>query len=198
MERSTGAGALLAPAPVGPSGPIGAAQVQLLRWPRDGERREALAEEGTPRVLLVPAGVDPPRLDDLEDWVRIPADELDLFTRMRRLAVLAGQVSRPPELVDGVVLRHGEAAVMLGESDAELARLLIDRIGSLVLRSDVEAALWPTGAPGPRTLDSRANRLRHRAADVGLVLHTIRGRGYILDLDHHDNDFDLEEQWPTS
>lgn len=192
---STGAGARLAPAPVGPSGPIGAAQVQLIRWPRDGERREVLAGSGTPRVLLVPVGVDPPRLGDLEDWIRIPADELDLYTRMQRLAVLAGRVSRPPELVDGVVLRHGEAAVLLRESDAELARLLLDRFGELVLRDDLVSAMWPTGAPGPRSLDSRANRLRHRAADVGLVLHTIRGRGFVLDIAHHH---DLEEPWPTS
>jgi hypothetical protein len=189
----SGAGVLLAPPPVGPSGPIGAAQVQLVRWPRDRERRSALAEAGQPRVLLVAEDVDPPALDDLEDWIRVPADELDLFTRMRRLAVLAGQASRPPELVDGVILRHGEAAVLLGETDAALARLLIDRIGQLVLRRDIEAALWPGGVPGARTLDARVNRLRHRAAEVGLTLHTIRGRGFVLDLTQ-----DLEEQWPTS
>lgn len=196
LERSTGAGARLAPAPVGSSGPLGAAQVQLVRWPRDGGRRQALAEAGTPRVLLVPEGIDPPRLDDLEDWIRIPADELDLFTRMQRLAVLAGRVRRPPELVDGVILRHGEAAVLLAEADAEVAGILLARLGRLVLRSELERTLWPAGSPGSRTLDSRVNRLRHRAAEVGLTLHTIRGRGFVLEADDHPES--LEDPWPIS
>lgn len=153
---------------------------QLVRWPADALRRDELAAADVPRLLLVPDGVEPPALEDGEDWIRVPADEHDLWTRIQRLTSLAAQ-RRPPELIDGVVVRHGDATVLLTDADGQLAGPLVERFGHLVLREELERRLWPDGAPGPRSVESRLHRLRRALADIGLVVHTIRGRGYVLD-----------------
>src|SRR3954451_16776898 len=61
--------------------------VELLHWPRDEALRRHLAADGTPRLLLVPPGAPTPvvRAAD-EDWIRLPADERDVATRLRALA----------------------------------------------------------------------------------------------------------------
>src|SRR5260221_101995 len=61
--------------------------VELVHWPRERQRREALAKAGVPRVLLVADGEVPPtRIGVGEDWIRVPADERDLFVRARRVS----------------------------------------------------------------------------------------------------------------
>ena len=60
--------------------------VSVLHWPADAHVREHLAAFRQPRILLVEPGVRPPALlDELEDWVRAPADPADLRARSREL-----------------------------------------------------------------------------------------------------------------
>jgi hypothetical protein len=62
------------------------ADVEVLSWPQDAERLEALRAAGRPRLLLVPAAAVPPVVDDeLEDWVRLPADADEVRLRRRRV-----------------------------------------------------------------------------------------------------------------
>lgn len=62
----------------------------LLHWPREEARRLDLRAAGCARLLLVPPGAPIPDLeDDLEDWVRVPADELELHRRLCRLDAIA-------------------------------------------------------------------------------------------------------------
>src|SRR5437868_9768262 len=64
--------------------------VEVLRWPSESTRRELCTELDIPCLLLLEDGVAPPppsRL--LEDWIRVPADELDLLARVRRLNALS-------------------------------------------------------------------------------------------------------------
>lgn len=51
----------------------------MLRWPAAAARRDELAEDRLPRLLLVAEGVAPPRLDRDEDWIRVPADEREVI-----------------------------------------------------------------------------------------------------------------------
>src|SRR4051794_17511004 len=87
-----------------PSHPM---DVVLVRWPAEELRRAELREHGVPRLLLVEHGAPPPRTpDDLEDWVRVPADEVDLHARvdnLNRRAVSRSELM--PELDDDGVLR---------------------------------------------------------------------------------------------
>src|SRR5687767_10655034 len=57
--------------------------VALVRWPTEDEKRAELALGSVPRLLLLEDGAEPPDDSDcLEDWVRLPASEVDLHARI--------------------------------------------------------------------------------------------------------------------
>ncbi len=75
--------------------------VALVPWPSEARDAAELADAGRPRLLLVARQADPPDVsDELEDWIRVPADQRDVEVRARRLARLAvGR--RSPDTVVG-------------------------------------------------------------------------------------------------
>jgi DNA-binding winged helix-turn-helix (wHTH) protein len=159
--------------------------VVLLRWPHDADRRRRLADDGHARLLLVDHDHVPPDvIDPLEDWIRVPAADLDVQARVRTLhARGAGQVSLAPTLDDHGVLRLGTAWTSLPPVEARITALLMDRIGAVVAREALAKAGWPDGAPGRNALDVHVLRLRRRLLPVGLVIRTVRSRGYLLERD---------------
>ena len=173
--------------------PTVVAEVEVLRWPGEADRREACAERQIPCLLLVEDGVAPPvssRL--LEDWMRVPADELDLVARVRRLDALARRTDADPPVVDDQGILHvGYEWTALSAAEASLARRLTADFGHLVARTELLAALNPGAAVStaanndtdrrPRTLDLQICRLRRRIAAVGLTISAVRGRGYVLE-----------------
>jgi len=157
--------------------------VVLLRWPHEQERREVLARQGHPRLLLVDQDNPPPTSTDcLEDWIRLPATSEDVEARSR--AVLARtathQPSRPVLDPDGV-LRSGGDWVSLPPVEARLMAALLDRFGAVVSREQLARAGWPQGAPGRNALDVHMLRVRRRIAPLALVIKTVRSRGYLLE-----------------
>jgi hypothetical protein len=175
------------------------AEVEMLRWPGDSARRQVCADSDVPCLLLLEEGVTPPMSSHpLEDWIRVPADELDLVARVRRLESLASRgpgVERPRVDEEGI-LHVGSSWSALSLAEAALARRLTAAFGQLVTRRDLLAALnrpGPTpvgGSPGgaqpgvdrrPRTLDLQICRLRRRIAELGLTVSAVRGRGYVLE-----------------
>src|SRR5437016_118342 len=157
--------------------------VVLVRWPAEEPRRALLRGEGVPRLLLVELGAPPPRTaDDLEDWVRVPADEVDLHARVDNLNRRAeSRVGLVPELDGDGVLRAGPGWVPLPPVEARLTTALIDRYRSVVSRDSLAKAGWPHGAPGRNALDVHMLRLRRRIAPLGLAIRTVRSRGYLLE-----------------
>ena len=85
-------------------------EVVLVRWPSEEERRARLAERGVARLLLVEDDVPPPEMmDELEDWIRLPASEDDqtarvagILDRTRRHRRLAPELDAPGVLRFGV------------------------------------------------------------------------------------------------
>jgi len=141
-----------------------------------------MAGRGVPRLLLVEPGTTPPAsIDVQEDWIRIPADERDLWARLQRLTLRHRALRDRPRLHDGGVLRYRERTLALPEGEAQVAELLLADFGHLVLWDDLAAALWPDGDGSPRRATERVARLRRRLTGVGLAVHTIRGRGVVLD-----------------
>ncbi|MEJ7845891.1 MAG: helix-turn-helix domain-containing protein [Acidimicrobiales bacterium] len=157
--------------------------VVLVRWPYDDAQRRHLRETSTPRLLLVENGSAPPApTDDLEDWIRIPADEVDLHTRSETLARRAkAKLVVPPELDDDGVLRLGDGWVPLPPVEARLTGALVERYGAVVSRDALARAGWPEGAPGRNALDVHVLRLRRRVSPLGLAIRTVRSRGYLLE-----------------
>jgi DNA-binding response OmpR family regulator len=51
-----------------------------------------------------------------------------------------------------------------------------------VSRDALARAGWPDGAPGRNALDVHVLRLRRRLVPVGLVIRTVRSRGYLLEV----------------
>ena len=158
--------------------------VVLLRWPAEEPRRQRLVDERHPRLLLVEGDVEPPEaVDCLEDWMRVPVDEAELGIRLRALAVRADAHAAPdrPALDDDGVLRRGVAWVSLPPVEARLTAALLERLGTVVSREALARAGWPDGAPGRNALDVHVLRLRRRLGPVGLVIRTVRSRGYLLE-----------------
>ncbi len=164
--------------------------VVLVRWPGEAARRQRLVDEQRPRLLLVEGDVAPPdAVDCLEDWMRVPVDEVDLAARMRALAVRADVHAAPdrPDLDDDGVLRRGRSWVSLPPVEARLTAALLDRLGTVVSREALARAGWPDGAPGRNALDVHVLRLRRRLGPVGLVIRTVRSRGYLLEASPSDS-----------
>jgi hypothetical protein len=157
-------------------------RVELVSWPAEAERRAELAARDVPRLLLVAEGVAPPRVERDEDWIRMPADERDVWTRLRRLSVLHERRRSRPRLHPGAVLVLGcrDDRVPVSAADAALLRPLADRFGELVLWDELAAALAPAGPVSARALRSRVARLRSRVQPLALAIHTVRGRGVLL------------------
>lgn len=158
--------------------------VVLVRWPIESSRRERLADESRPRLLLVEDGAEPPiGQDPLEDWVRVPASEVDVRARLATLSARARSGAAPLLDVDGV-LRYGAPWVSLPPVEARLTRVLLERFGSVVSRESLGRAGWPDGAPGRNALDVHVLRLRRRLTPVHLAIRTVRSRGYLLEPVH--------------
>jgi DNA-binding response OmpR family regulator len=150
-------------------------------------RREQARQACRPRLLLVEDGAPPPDLlDQLEDWIRVPAPTADLRARvegLRRRACALNPVE--PTLDEDGVLRVGDRWAALPPVEARLTRAFLDRFGAVVSRAGLARAGWPSGAPGRNVLDVHVLRLRRRLAPLGLVIRTVRSRGYLLELSRH-------------
>ncbi|NNE75069.1 MAG: helix-turn-helix domain-containing protein, partial [Acidimicrobiales bacterium] len=81
---------------------------------------------------------------------------------------------------DGV-LRFGGDWVSLPPVEGRLTTALLENWGAVVSRDTLSRAGWPQGAPGRNALDVHVLRLRRRIQAVGLVIKTVRNRGYLLE-----------------
>jgi DNA-binding winged helix-turn-helix (wHTH) protein len=162
-----------------------AVDVVLLRWPLERERRDRLEREGRLRLLLVEGDTAAPvAADCLEDWIRVPADEVDVRSRIDGLTLRhTAHRNDLPNLDRDGVLRFGGAWVSLPPVEARLMGALVGRFGAVVSRDQLARAGWPEGAPGRNALDVHVLRLRRRISPLGLAIKTVRSRGYLLESD---------------
>jgi two-component system OmpR family response regulator len=158
-------------------------EVALVRWPEDEERLERLRAGHLPRLLLVEEDAPPPlTADPFEDWVRLPASDTDVRARVECLRTRTeGSRVAEPTLDHHDVLRFGDGWVSVPPVEARLLRRLIERYGSVVGRDVLTHVGWPDREPGRNALDVHVLRLRRRIEPVGLVVRTVRSRGYLLE-----------------
>ena len=159
-----------------------AVEVAILRWPAEEGCRKQLAERGTPRLLLVEADRLPPPTDCMEDWVDATAGEDEIRARVSALEE-RWRIHNPamPELDANGLLRFRGAWVALTPVESRLAKLLLDRMGTVVGREAIIRAGWRDDEPARNVLDVHILRLRRRLAPLGLGIKTFRGRGYLME-----------------
>lgn len=164
------------------------ADVAIVAWPADAARRDELARSGTPRLLVVDPGTSPPALVDcLEDWVFAPVapsaqSDLELQARSAALTLRAGCHHRlVPALDEEGFLSYGAQRVHVPPVEARLVGALLERYGAVVSANRLARAAWPDGNATRGMLDVRIHRLRRRLEPLGLVIRTVRQRGWILE-----------------
>ncbi len=118
----------------------------------------------------------------LEDWIRVPATDADIRARIAGLVLRASAANEArPDLDDDGLLRFGDAWVALPPVESRLTAAMLSSWGQVVSREDLGTAGWPEGAPGRNALDVHVLRLRRRIASLGLVIRTVRSKGYLLE-----------------
>jgi len=161
-----------------------APHVTVLRWPGERALRDALRARRVARLLVVDAGEHPPTdIDVLEDWASANADAAELEARLASLEARATKVDEVPTIgADDDVVRFAGQWVALGTVEASIARVLIEHLGELVTRSVIESVAWGDRSVRANTTDRQLHRLRRHLGDIGLALHTVRGKGYVLEI----------------
>jgi len=155
-----------------------------IRWPAAEKALLRRRADGLASLLVVAAGHRPPETwGPLEDWLREPIDPIELYTRRERLR--RRLAARAPAAFDGDGLLHrGPHWVALSPTEALLVEALLARQGAPVARPDLVAAIRPdSGVDAHRALDTFVRRARERLAPLGLVIHTVRGTGFMLEAD---------------
>jgi DNA-binding response OmpR family regulator len=133
-------------------------------------------------LLVQDEAVPPSAPDCLEDWIRVPAAELEVRLRVGALAARAERHEQPaPSLDRDGVLRFDGSWVPLPPVEARLTGALVQRFGGVVSRESLARAGWPDGAPGRNALDVHMLRLRRRISPLTLAIRTVRSRGYLLE-----------------
>jgi DNA-binding response OmpR family regulator len=156
--------------------------VAVVHWPAEADRLERLRSAREPRLVIVDHGVPPVTTDELEDWLRAPADETDLRIRLATLRDRAARSAAALALDDGV-LRVGTRIVVLPPIQARLAGALIERMNAVVGRDALAKRAWPDGAPeGRNVLDVHMAKLRRLLAGTGVDIRTVHRRGYLMHL----------------
>jgi len=158
-------------------------EVHVLAWPEHEEQRRKLAADRVPRLLRVEAGAAPPELwDELEDWYREGAPTVDVLARRDTVQVRAERGAREPVL-DGSVLRVGQQWVAIPPARVPLVALLLERRGEVVRPAEVVDAVVAGGGSSDATaVRAVLHRLAKAFATVGLQLHSVRGRGSLLEV----------------
>lgn len=147
-----------------------------------------MARRGRPRLLLVEDDHEPPRLVDwLEDWIRVPAPEGDVAARIENLEARLVALNGATPTIDGDgLVRYSDHWTTLPPVEARLMRTLIEGFRSVVSRRELARSGWPGGDPGRNALDVHVLRLRRRIEPLGLVIRTVRSRGYLLDAERSE------------
>jgi len=167
--------------------------VEILEWPEEEARRQDLGDRGVLRLLRIRADVGPPvLLDDGEDWIRLPCSTEDQHARIRSLRAREPVMQpRPPRIDADGILRAGNRRCLLSPVEAQLMRVLVANDPNVTSRRDLIAAGWTDGHATRNALDLAMMRLRRTVEPYGVMIQTVRSRGYLVDFGMKRHGFDV-------
>lgn len=134
------------------------------------------------------------RIDGLDrgadDYLGKPAAPAEIAARCRALlrrpgGLLGGQLTCGDIALD-IISRMAmvrEQPLAIARREVDVLEVLMRRSGKVVPRPAIEAAIYTIDeAPGPNALEASVSRLRRSLTEAGasVVLHTVRGVGYLL------------------
>ena len=166
-----------------PSGGMRENDVPVVPWPSHEETGQLLASMRLPRLLLVAPGQLPPvPLDELEDWMREPADPVDLSARAHALQARADHSELSPPFLDSDgLLWVGATWVAITHQQVPVVELLLKNLDRVVTMETIVAAYVAEGGSAhPPSVRTLITRLSVRIRVVGLELITVRRRGVVL------------------
>ena len=139
-----------------------------------------LDRQGIPRLLLVGPDATPPTTGScLEDWLRLPATDLEIQARLVNLAKRAAHHPRPPTVDELGQLTHRGRSLFLSPIDQRLAQALVENFGAIVTETELIETVWPEGASN-QVLRVHVSRLRQRLQPLELTIKCARNTGYVL------------------
>jgi two-component system OmpR family response regulator len=154
--------------------------VAVLYWPAEAAEAERLDRVGVPRLLLVDPAAKPPTSGScLEEWLMLPASDVELQTRLANLAKRAASHPRPPAIDDFGHLTYRSGSLFLSRIDQRLAQALIENFGHVVAEAELIETVWSDGATN-QVLRVHVSRLRQRLKPLGLTIKCARSAGYAL------------------
>lgn len=154
--------------------------VVVLRWPEQSDRANRLDRWGIPHLLLIDPGVEPPESRGcLDDWLRLPADDVDLRARCDALARRAARHVPMPHLDEFGQLSYRGLTVFLSPNDHRFTEALLEHFSSVVDDAELVRRTWPGGGKRQQ-LRVHASRLRRRIEPVGLTVARVRNAGYLM------------------
>lgn len=156
--------------------------VAIVAWPAQAESLARLTEAGTPRLVVVECGHEPPVASECcQDWMWRDGSPHELRLRLRQLALRGLAHARTRPFLDGSgMLQVGLRSVYLTALEQRITGLLVERFNERVPADDVIAATWPGSTPPKSLLRPRISVLRRRVAAAGLELRGSLRDGYTL------------------
>jgi DNA-binding response OmpR family regulator len=130
-------------------------------------------------LLLSPATNPPLSADELQDWVRVPSDPIEVRARVKALELRAQRL-RTPALDENGRVTVGDQWAALPLIEARLMQAFIDAFATMVPRAELAQRAWPDGGGTDNQLDVRLRSLRRRLRPLGLQISAMRGRGFTL------------------
>ncbi len=153
-------------------------------------------ESEIPVIMLTAKREEADRLQGFElgadDYITKPFSPKELVLRVKALLKRSGKNSQYPlitlpgisinNLAKTVETSHGEAK--LSAREFELLIYFIDNIGTALYRDRILERIWGYEYEGDaRVLDTTIKRLRHKLGECGRCIKTIRGIGYMFEVE---------------
>ncbi|MFF2524384.1 winged helix-turn-helix domain-containing protein [Streptomyces liangshanensis] len=156
-------------------------EVQVVRWPTERTRLDALRRDGVPCLIVVASGTAVPTLRrTCEDWVRAGADPSEIRARLSSLRTRAIRDHRPSVDEEGILRFRGSLAP-LTSTEVVVVSSLLEYVSTVVEREAIAARLAAANRSSSRNaLDLHIMRLRKKLRPLGLSIETVHGRGYVL------------------
>lgn len=167
--------------------------VRVFVWPRQRDEMVGVRAAGTPCLVVVDDGCEPPTSGDCcQDWMWRSGGERELRLRLHHLSLRALRHGHDAVTLDDLgTLRLGLRTVHLPPKERDLVRVLLERFGRPVTREELAAAVWPAGVAGLNVVASRISVARGRLRWLGLEIIGSGDGGYYLRTSPNGDDVDV-------